>query len=96
MNEEIKRDEEKLKFLAINELKKESDDFNLLYQKHRRMLDAYEKLPETLQLREYDKPMRTRLKANCTFFGKRLRNKSLRLCLRRRNDKRNYGNVKPV
>lgn len=57
MNEEIKRDEEKLKFLAINELKKESDDFNLLYQKHRRMLDAYEKLPDTLQLREYDKPI---------------------------------------
>ena len=57
MNEEIKRDEEKLKFLAISQLTKENPEFNSLYQKHRKMLDAYEKSPEALKPNEYDKPV---------------------------------------
>lgn len=57
MNEEIKRDEEKLKFLAISQLTKENPEFNSLYQKHRKMLDAYEKSPEALKPNEYDKPI---------------------------------------
>lgn len=57
MNEEIKRDEEKLKFLAISQLTKENPEFNSLYQKHRKMLDAYEKSPEALIPNEYDKPI---------------------------------------
>lgn len=57
MNEEIKRDEEKLKFLAISQLTKENPKFNSLYQKHRKMLDAYEKSPEALIPNEYDKPI---------------------------------------
>lgn len=57
MNEEIKRDEEKLKFLAISQLTKENPKFNSLYQKHRKMLDAYEKSPEALKPNEYDKPI---------------------------------------
>lgn len=57
MNEEIKRDEEKLKFLAISQLTKENPKFNSLYQKHRKMLDAYEKSPEALKPNEYDKPV---------------------------------------
>ena len=56
MNEEIKRDEEKLKFLAISQLTKENPEFNSLYQKHRKMLDAYEKSPEALIPNDYDKP----------------------------------------
>lgn len=57
MNEEIKRDEEKLKFLAISQLTKENPEFNSLYQKHRKMLDAYERSPEALKPNEYDKPI---------------------------------------
>lgn len=57
MNEEIKRDEVKLKFLAISQLTKENPEFNSLYQKHRKMLDAYEKSPEALIPNEYDKPV---------------------------------------
>ncbi len=57
MNEEIKRDEEKLKFLAISQLTKENPEFNSLYQKYRKMLDAYEKSPEALIPNEYDKPI---------------------------------------
>lgn len=57
MNEEIKRDEEKLKFLAISRLTKENPEFNSLYQKHRKMLDAYERSPEALKPNEYDKPI---------------------------------------
>ena len=57
MNEEIKRDEEKLKFLAISQLTKENPEFNSLYQKHRKMLDAYEESPEALKPNEYDKPI---------------------------------------
>ena len=57
MNEKIKRDEEKLKFLAISQLTKENPKFNSLYQKHRKMLDAYEKSPEALIPNEYDKPI---------------------------------------
>lgn len=57
MNEEIKRDEEKLKFLAISQLTKENPKFNSLYQKHRKMLDAYERSPEALKPNEYDKPI---------------------------------------
>ena len=57
MNEEIKRDEEKLKFLAISELTKENPEFNLLYQKRKRVLDAYERSPEALKPNEYDKPV---------------------------------------
>lgn len=56
MNEEIKRDEEKLKFLAISQLTKENPEFNSLYQKHRKMLDAYEESPEALIPNDYDKP----------------------------------------
>lgn len=57
MNEEIKRDEEKLKFLAISQLTKENPKFNSLYQKHRKMLDAYETSPKALIPNEYDKPI---------------------------------------
>lgn len=57
MNEEIKRDEEKLKFLAISQLTKENPEFNSLYQKHRKRLDAYERSPEALKPNEYDKPI---------------------------------------
>lgn len=57
MNEKIKRDEEKLKFLAISELKKENPKFNSLYQKREKVLDAYEKSPEALTPNEYDKPV---------------------------------------
>ena len=57
MTEEIKRDEEKLKFLAISQLTKENPEFNSLYQKHRKMLDAYERSPEALKPNEYDKPI---------------------------------------
>ena len=57
MNEEIKRDEEKLKFLAITKLTKENPEFNSLYQKHRKMLDAYERSSEALIPNEYDKPI---------------------------------------
>ena len=56
MNEEIKRDEEKLKFLAISQLTKENPEFNSLYQKRKRVLDAYERSPEALIPNEYDKP----------------------------------------
>lgn len=57
MNEEIKRDEEKLKFLAISQLTKENPEFNSLYQKRKRVLDAYERSPEALKPNEYDKPI---------------------------------------
>lgn len=57
MNEEIKRDEEKLKFLAISQLTKENPEFNSLYQKRKRVLDAYERSLEALKPNEYDKPI---------------------------------------
>ena len=57
MNEEIKRDEEKLKFLAISHLTKENPEFNSLYQKRKRVLDAYERSLEALKPNEYDKPI---------------------------------------
>lgn len=50
-----KRDEDKLNLFAIKKLKKESEDFALLYPKYKNMLEAYKNSPEALKLREYEK-----------------------------------------